>query len=117
MNKGRRKQIAAALETIGGLIGTMEQASSDIDGLESEIELIRDDESEYHENLPENMKDGDKGSTAEEALSNLDDAVSEITNAKDRFEGILEKLGEAKDELEAMQGELESASGSAESAQ
>lgn len=67
MNKQRRARIAEA-------IAKMEEAKSI-------VEECWDEESDYFDNMPESLKQGDKGSMAEEAVSNLENSVSNLESA------------------------------------
>lgn len=64
MNKKRRERLRDAIKLI-------ESASSI-------VENARDEEQECFDNLPENLKDYDKGLTMEEAIDFLDDAIDSI---------------------------------------
>jgi len=64
MNAGRRKEI--------------EKARGLIDEAKSILETCQSDESEYHDNLPENMQSGDKGDRAQAAADALQEAVDKI---------------------------------------
>lgn len=66
MNDARRKQIKAIIEVL--------------ETQKAEAETTRDEEQEYFDNMPENMQGGDKGSAAEEAISNLDSAIDNFAN-------------------------------------
>lgn len=68
MNNQRRKEISSIVSELQGL-------SAQFDELKERIEAVRDEEQEYFDNMPESFQQGDKGSMAEEAISNLDSAV------------------------------------------
>lgn len=74
MNNQRRKEIA----------DLRKRMESDFDNLKSnfadEISAIRDAEQEAFDNLPESLQMGDRGQAMEEAISNLEDAESELDN-------------------------------------
>jgi len=69
MNKARRTEIR-------GLIDRLNQITSDIEFLINDIELVRDEEQEAFDNMPESLQQGDRGQTSEEAISNLEEALS-----------------------------------------
>lgn len=71
MNKDRRKAIAKA------------QAS--LEEIKGEIEMLRDEEQEYRDALPESMADGEKGEKADTAIAALEEAVSQIEEAIDQL--------------------------------
>lgn len=84
MNKDRRK----ALKLIGELISQMNLGPI-IEGMGSaheDLEGLKTEEEEYLENMSENLKGGDKGTTAEEAISKMDDALEKLEAAKTALE-------------------------------
>lgn len=64
MNKARRKEIDSVIEAL-------EKAKE-------QLEVIRDDEQDYFDNMPESFQYAEKGEAAEEAISNLDYAIDQI---------------------------------------
>ena len=75
MNKDRRAELDKALNLLH-------------DAAEA-IEMCKDEEQEYYDNMPESLQQGDKGSTAETAIEAMDnsmnsieEAISEIENAQ-----------------------------------
>lgn len=64
MNKKRRERLRDAIKLI-------ESASLIVEG-------ARDEEQDCFDNLPENLKDYDKGLVMEEAIDFLDDAIDSI---------------------------------------
>lgn len=87
MNKQRRIAIDALIEEIQGLKDSLE--SVDVEAIESE-------EQDYFDNMPESFKDGDKGSAAEEAITNLSDAKSSLDEALSALDDAINYLGTAK---------------------
>lgn len=72
MNNQRRKEIAAVL--------------NDLADLRSRIETIQSDERDAYDNLPDGIKDSERGQKAEEACSRLEDALTafdDLTNIYD----------------------------------
>ena len=57
------------------------QRRADIEQAKSLLEGARDEEQEYYDNMPENLQASDKGEAAENAVSNLDEAISAIEEA------------------------------------
>jgi hypothetical protein len=49
--------------------------------LAAEIDQIRDDEQDYLDHMPENMRQGEKGLAAEESASQLEEAVDGMESA------------------------------------
>lgn len=69
MNKERRKQIQDVLDRL--------------DGVMAEIETIASEERDYYDNMPENMKSGDKEQAASDAADALDQARDSVESAID----------------------------------
>lgn len=67
MNKNRRKVIESLVEQL--------------DDLKSHIEEVKDEEEEYIEMMPENLKDGERGQAAQEALDHLEEVISSLDDA------------------------------------
>lgn len=72
MNAERRK-------TIDQIVESLREPLTD-------TENVKEEEEEYLESMPENMKDGDKGSAAQESIDNLDSAYNSIQEAIDYLE-------------------------------
>lgn len=64
MNNDRRKEINKAVSLLQEALSILENA--------------RDEEQDYYDNMPENLQGSDRGQTAEQAASNLDDACSSL---------------------------------------
>lgn len=77
MNNDRRKKLDA-------IVSIIDQARAD-------IESICSDEQDAYDNMPESLQNGNKGETAQEAISALEEAVSNI-------ESVCENLATAKGE-------------------
>lgn len=110
MNNERRKRLGVLATTIrddqqelnklfdevNKLIGDINAKYQDIkDNVTGEIEELRDEESEYYENMPESLQNGEKGQAASEAVEQLEAAI-----------GWLESLDDL-DELEVVELESE----------
>lgn len=67
MNKARRQQLNKWLQ--------------DLEEIKSELEDICSDEEYYYDNLPENLQGSQRGMDAEEAIDQMNDAVSSIDDA------------------------------------
>lgn len=64
----------------------LRSAVSLIQNAQRKVETARDDEQECFDNLPENLKDYDKGMIMEEAIDNLDEAIDTIEKAIEYIE-------------------------------
>ena len=73
MNNPRRKEIAELVKRARELADLMST-------LKDDIEAVKDDESEYYDNMPDSLQMSDRGLKAEEAVGQLDSAVYELEN-------------------------------------
>lgn len=72
MNNDRRTRITDAMEHLS---------------LAREIlEDVRDEEQEAYDNLPENLKEGERGQKMEDALGTLDTVVSDLEDMESSLE-------------------------------
>lgn len=62
MNQARRRVIAEVLNELADL--------------RSRIESVQSDEQDAYDNMPEGLRESDRGQAAEEACSNLENALS-----------------------------------------
>ena len=77
MNKARRKQLEEAL-------GKAKE-------LKETLEILRDEEQEALDNLPESIQAGERGDTMQENIDNLDYAVDNVGDAIDNINEVLER--------------------------
>ena len=89
MNTKRRKAISKALEDY------LNKETAARDELRCSLEMIRDEESDAYENLPESIKDGEKGEAMENCIDALDDFISELDDDPyyDALSTLREELG------------------------
>ncbi len=76
MNNARRRALADLHSQISAAVGMLGD-------IRAELEMLRDEEQDYHDNMPDSFRDGEKGAAAEDALEAIDDVISEI----ETFEG------------------------------
>lgn len=69
MNASRRKSLKSIAEGISAL--------------QAELEAVRDEEQEAFDNMPQSLQDGEKGSSMQDGISNLDDAISSLESCTD----------------------------------
>lgn len=74
MNNTRRKNIQNVINKL--------------ENLKSDIEMIRDEEQDYIDNMPENLEGSMRHDMAEEAVDNLESAI-------DSLEEVIDSLSEA----------------------
>lgn len=94
MNKERRAAIDAVLKDLAALKEAVDKLP-DAEGIAEAINVIAEEEREYHENMHDNLKGGEKGEAADAAATSLEEAHTEADDL-----GILE-LGEKLDEIVA----------------
>ena len=73
MNKGRRKALADVEEKLSELSGVVEE--------------LRDEEQDYFDVMPEGIQMSEKGEMAEAAISAMDEAIDQITEALTQVSG------------------------------
>lgn len=74
MNKERRKEISRAVAMIDEAKGILESC--------------KDEEQDYYDNMPESLQGGDKGTSAENSVSVLEDAVSSLDETISNIENM-----------------------------
>jgi uncharacterized coiled-coil DUF342 family protein len=86
MNNDRRKQLSALHERVSAFQTRWAEWTEQLDGLKAEadelhgeLESLRDEEQEYYDNMPESFQNGEKGTTAEEAVSAMDTALEALS--------------------------------------
>lgn len=67
MNKARRISIT--------------KIADNLQALKSDVESIQSEEQDAYDNLPESIQDGERGDRMQEAIDNLDDALTLIDEA------------------------------------
>ena len=77
MNKTRRK--------------TIEEVAYNIENAISELEMCRDEEQMYYDNMPEAFRDSSKGEIADNCITNLDDAITSLGEALDYVNSSIEE--------------------------
>lgn len=76
MNNSRRKQLRDISEKLSGLLG--------------ELEILRDEEQEYYDNMPESLTESERGQKSYEAISNLDDAYGSLEESINSIDNSIE---------------------------
>lgn len=113
MNKQRRKNIGKTIELLAEARGLMEEANAKAAEAKEMLETAKDEESEYKDNMPESMQNGDKGSMADEAIDNLETADSAMESAVDTLD---EAIGNIQDVIDKLEGDFTSSLDEAEGA-
>ena len=76
MNNQRRKEINAVLE--------------ELSALRSRIETIQSEEQDAYDNMPEGLQQPERGEKAEQACSELDDAIGAFDDLESALNGAAE---------------------------
>lgn len=71
MNKQRRK-------TLRDAISLLELAAANIDEAKDLIEVVKDEEEESYENLPEGVQCGERGDCMQQNIDTLDEVYSDL---------------------------------------
>lgn len=88
MNRERRKSIRQ-------IVVEIEELQSNMEALLEEIEIVKDEESEYLENIPENLQYSERYEIAEMAVENLESAYDAFEEIKDNLDDVISSLEEA----------------------
>lgn len=91
MNKKRRNEIKKAIQELEELVNSIEsQKIKEIDEIHDEIEYVKSDiesiafdEEMAYDNIPDSLKESDRGYEMEENIEILDNAVSELETLLD----------------------------------
>lgn len=90
MNAVRRKTIT---KLIGRLNGLLEQ----MDDLLGDIDLVREEENEALNNMPDSLMETDRYAQIEAAADNLEEAYDTFSDMKDSLEDVVNNLEAAKE--------------------
>ncbi len=89
MNEKRRNEIRGLEKRLENEVS---QAAAKLNALLTEIreayEQVRDDEQESRDNIPESLQDSDRANASDEAISNLEDLISDLETAESAAEEI-----------------------------
>ena len=112
MNADRRKRISALMNYITDLqkdirnLG-IRQLMDTAEGIKSGVEEVRDEEQEAFDNLSENLQTGERGQDMQEAITNLENTISqleELITALDGASALEDSTSEALGYLESARG-------------
>lgn len=85
MNKKRLAQIA-------DLATRIQSASELLEELQAEVDALEGEESEYHDNMPDSLRNGEKGERAQAAIDSLTEALYQLQEAAQIVRGAAESL-------------------------
>lgn len=90
MNAEQRKVLAEIIDKISEYRDLLENCQSDIEDVKSE-------EEDKYDNLPDSLRDGEKGERFQEVIDLLDNAISELESADTSIYDCLDYLNEASE--------------------
>ena len=90
MNAVRRRTITKPIGRLNGLLGQMEDLLGDID-------MVREEENEALNNIPESLMETDRYAQIEAAADNLEEAYDTFSDMKDSLEDVVNSLEAAKE--------------------
>ena len=90
MNVVRRRTITKLICRLNGLLGQMEDLLGDID-------IVREEENESLNNMPESLMETDRYAQIEAAADNLEEAYDTFSDMKDSLEDVVNSLEAAKE--------------------
>lgn len=101
MNNERRKAIDAILVDLTLLQEAVDKLPG-ADDIKTAIEEVAEQEREYYDNMHENLQGGEKGTAADEAATNLEEAANEcdelgLSDLSEKVAEIIAKLEAARD--------------------
>ena len=97
MNKARRKELSRIIKLLG-----MIKDDNDLYSIINELDDIKLDEENYHDNIPENLQYSQRAEDSEQAIDNLENALellNDVYNAEE-FDKNSELIQEAIDKIE-----------------
>jgi len=90
MNAVRRRTITKLIGRLNGLLGQMEDLLGDID-------IVREEENEALNNMPESLMETDRYAQIEAAANNLEEAYDTFSEMKDSLEDVVNSLEAAQE--------------------
>lgn len=83
MNNTRRKAIKQTIDRFDSIRKKLDELVSEFESVKSDVEDIQFEEEEYRDNMPENMQWGERYDKADNACTNLSDAVDALNDMID----------------------------------
>jgi len=78
MNNIRRKNIKQTIDRFDSIRKKLDELVSEFESVKSDVEDIQLEEEEYRDNMPENLQGSERYDKADEACTNLSDAVDAL---------------------------------------
>ena len=86
MNKQRRKAIEALRARFDRI--SYADMKQELDAIKDELDTLKSEEEEYRDNMPDNMRDGEKGEIAGNAIDAMDSIVNAIDAVVEALDGL-----------------------------
>lgn len=74
MNKQRRKELESIKESVSKVI-------ADVESIMTELEMVKDEEIDSWESMPESLQESERGSVMQENVTVMEDAYSDLETA------------------------------------
>jgi len=106
MNEKRRNEIRALEKRLENEVSL---AAAKLNALLTEIreayEQVRDDEQESRDNIPESLQESDRATASDEAISHLEDLVSDLETAEQAVEEIANGIADLVQKSDGSKGQ------------
>ena len=96
MNKNRRKEILSIIKKVEEIVSS---AQSKLETVKEELDCVLGDEQNYLDMIPENLQGSERYEIAEQAVENLDNAMSAFEELIDSMD-TEELIGYLNDAME-----------------
>ncbi len=83
MNNTRRKAIKQTINRFDFIREKLDELVSEVECVKSDVESIQWEEEEYRDNMPENLQGSERYDKADNACTNLSDAVDALNDMID----------------------------------
>lgn len=102
MNNTRRKNIKQTIDRFCSIRKKLDELVAEFESVKSDVEYIQWEEEEYRDNMPENLQGSERYDKADDACTNLSDAVDALDALDDMigaldfdFDDVITSLEEA----------------------
>jgi flagellar biosynthesis chaperone FliJ len=88
VNKTRRAALSKVIDRVEALKTKWEELVAEASEAHEELETLKDEEEEYKDNMHENLHGGEKYQDAEAAISEMEEALSALSELADADEPV-----------------------------
>lgn len=78
MNNQRRKQLADLIGQLKALEPAVANLREALDAIKDNLETLKDEEQEAYDNLPESLRESERGEKAQYSVDKLDEAFNAL---------------------------------------